>query len=67
MGANDPRGGAIFDSRGMVGMIYKEDHYTLLNIQNIKALGLVVSEKTFLCFFPMMPPGQGRYGPQGHC
>ena len=48
--ANDPRGGAIFDSRGMVGRIYKEDHYNCY-IQNIKALGLVVSEKkNFLCF-----------------
>ena len=28
MGANDPRGGANFDPRGMVGRIYKEDHYT---------------------------------------
>ena len=26
MGANDPRGGAIFDPRGMIGRIYKEDH-----------------------------------------
>ena len=31
MGANDTRGGAIFDSRGMVGRMYKEDHYTLLH------------------------------------
>ena len=31
MGANDPRGGASFDPRGMVGRIYKEDHYTLLH------------------------------------
>ena len=31
MGANDPRGGAIFDPSGMVGRIYKEDHYTLLH------------------------------------
>ena len=31
MGANDPRGWAIFDPRGMVGRIYKEDHYTLLH------------------------------------
>ena len=31
MGANDPRGGAIFDPRGMVGRIYKEDHYTLIH------------------------------------
>ena len=26
MGANDPRGGAIFDPRGMIGRIYIEDH-----------------------------------------
>ena len=34
MGANDPRGGAIFVPRGMIGMIgriYKKDHYTLLH------------------------------------
>ena len=26
MGANDPRGEAIFDPRGMIGRIYIEDH-----------------------------------------
>ena len=26
MGANDPRGGAIFDPRGMNGRIHNEDH-----------------------------------------
>ena len=26
MGANDPRGGAIFDPWGMIGRIYIEDH-----------------------------------------
>ena len=26
MGANDPRGRAIFDHRGMIGRIYIEDH-----------------------------------------
>ena len=33
MGANVPRGGTIFDPRGggMVGRVYKEDHYTLLH------------------------------------
>ena len=31
MGANDPRDGAIFDPRGMIGRIYIEDHYTLLH------------------------------------
>ena len=30
VGANDPWGGVIFNPRGMVGRIYKEDHYTLL-------------------------------------
>ena len=40
------------DPRGTVGRIYKEDHYTLLK-QNMKALGLVVSEKKdFLKIFP---------------
>ena len=34
--------------------------------QNMKALGLVVSEKIFLIFSPMTPPGWGPYGPQGH-
>ena len=37
------------DPRGTVGRIYKEDHYTLLP-ENMKALGLVVLEKIFLCF-----------------
>ena len=31
MGANDPRDGAIYDPRGMIGRIYIEDHYTLLH------------------------------------
>ena len=31
--------------------------------QNMKALGLVVSEKKT---FPMTPLGRGPYGPQGH-
>ena len=36
-------------------------------IQNMKALGLVVSEKKiFFYVFPMTPPGRGPYGPQGH-
>ena len=102
------------DPRGMVGRIYKEDHYTLLHTkyessgpcgfgeedflcfthvphgvgpvwtpgarlagfikrttihcytQNMKALGLVVSEKKIFLCFPMTPPGWGPYGPQGH-
>ena len=31
MGAIDPRGGAIFDPRGIVGRICIENHYTLLH------------------------------------
>ena len=40
--------------------------------QNIKALGLMVSEKIFFTFFPIrslwrqMTPGRGHLGPQGH-
>ena len=38
----DPRGVAKFDPRGMIGTIYVEDH---CHVQNIKAVGPVVSEK----------------------
>ena len=31
MGVTDPQGGAIFDPRGIVGRICKEDLYTLLH------------------------------------
>ena len=31
MGANNPQVGSIFDHRGMVRWIYKEDSYTLLH------------------------------------
>ena len=46
MGANDPRGMANLDPRGMDGRIYVEDHqmcYTL----NLSALGLMLSKKIF--------------------
>ena len=66
MGANDPRGGAIFVPRGMIGRIYIKKTTTHCYIQNMKALGQVVSEKIFLCFAPSRPPGRGLYGPQGH-
>ena len=57
MGTNDPRDEAIYDPRGMVGRNYKEDHSRGTTkhcfVQNMKALGLVVSEKKIvLCFFP---------------
>ena len=44
MGANDPRGGAIFDPRGTIHCY----------IQNMKALGLVVSEKKIFYVFPIV-------------
>ena len=50
MGANDPRGGAIFDSRGMVGRIYKEDHYTLLHTKYESSGPCGFREEVFLCF-----------------
>ena len=34
--------------------------------QNMKALGLVVSEKRFVFCFSMTFPGRGPYGLQGH-
>ena len=42
------------DPRGMIGRIYKEDHYPVhCFTQNMKALGLVVSEKIFFMFLPL--------------
>ena len=36
------------------------------NKQNMKALGLVVSEKKIFYVFLMTPPGRCPCGPQGH-
>ena len=65
MGANDPRGGTIFDPRGMVGRIYKEDHYTLLHTK-YESSGPCGFGEDFFYVFPMTPPWPGPYGPQGH-
>ena len=48
-GANDPGGGAIFDPRGMIGRIYKEDHYTLLHTK-YESFGSGGFGEDFLCF-----------------
>ena len=64
MGANNPEGGAIFDPRGMVGRIYKEDHYTLLHTKYERS-GTCGFGEDFLCF-SMTPPRRALYGPQGH-
>ena len=52
MGANDPRGGAIFDPRGMVVRIYKEDHYTLLHTKYESSEPCGFREEDFFMFFP---------------
>ena len=52
MGANDPRGAAIFDPRGMVGRIYKEDHYTLLHTKYESSRPCGFGEEDFFMLFP---------------
>ena len=37
MGANEPRGVANLDLRGMVGRIYEDDHLTLLNTKYVSS------------------------------
>ena len=59
MGANDPRGGAIFDPRGMVGRIYKEDHYTLLHIKYESSGPCGFRRRRFFCFFSHDAHGTG--------
>ena len=51
MRANDPRGGAIFKPRGMVGRIYKEDFCTLLHRKYESSGHCGLSEYDFLCSF----------------
>ena len=52
MGANDTQGWAIFDPRGMVGRIYKEDHYMLLHTK-YESSGLCgFGEEDFFMFSP---------------
>ena len=49
------------DPRGMVGRIYKEEHYTLL-----QSSGPCDSEKKIFLCFSHDAPETGPYGPQGH-
>ena len=48
--ANDPRGGAIFDPRGMIGRIYLEDHSTLLHTKDESFWPCGFGEEDFLSF-----------------
>ena len=66
MGANDPRAGAIFDPRGMIGRIYVEDHYTLQHTKYESFGPCGFREEDFFYIFPMTPPGRDPYRPQGH-
>ena len=66
MGANDPRGGAIFDPSGMIGRIYIEDHLTLLHTKYESSGPCGFREEDFFYIFIMTPPGRGPCGPQGH-
>ena len=66
MGANDPRGRAIFDPRGMVGRIYKEDHYTLLHTKYESSGPCGFREDFFyvfpiVCLWELMTPGAGPF------
>ena len=66
MGANDPRSGAIFDPRGMIGKIYKKDHYTLQHTKYEGSGPCGFREEDFFLFCPIMPLGRGLYRPHGH-
>ena len=62
---NDPRGGAIFDPRGMVGRIYKEDHYILLHTKYESSGPCGFGEEDFFYVFSMMPRGVAGMDPWG--
>ena len=60
------RGGACMDPTGTVGMIYKEDLYTLLHTKYESSGPCDLGEEIFFMFFPKTPPGRGPYGLKGH-
>ena len=64
MGANDPWGVAIFVPMGMVGRIYKEDHYTLLHTK-YESSGPCGFGEDFFYVFPKTPPGGACMDPRG--
>ena len=63
MGANDPRGGAIFDPRGMIGWIYIKDHYTLLHTKYESFGPCGFGEEYFFMFFLMTPGAEPVWTP----
>ena len=53
MGANDPRGMASLDPRGLIGRIYVGDHLTLLHIKYIRCGPHGFREEDFFKLFPL--------------
>ena len=53
------RVGAIFDPRGMIGRIYKEDHYTLLHTKYESSGPCGFGEEDFFLSFSHDAPGAG--------
>ena len=53
MVAYDPRDGATFDHRGMVGRIYKDDYYTLLHRKHESSGPCGFGENDLFMFFPL--------------
>ena len=52
MGANDSQGVANLDPRGLIGMIFVVDHYTLLHTKYISSGPHGFREEDFLSIFP---------------
>ena len=67
MGDNDPRGGAIFDPRGMIGRIHKEDHYTLLHTKYESFGSCGFGEEDFFIYFRHDAPAAGPVWTPGAC
>ena len=59
MGANDPRGGAIFVPRSMIDRIYKKDHYTLQHTKYEGSGPCGFGEEDFFYVLPHHAPGTG--------
>ena len=73
MEANDPRGVANLDPRGVIGRIYEGYHLKLLHTKYIGFRPCGFREEDFFFIFshykPMLDndaPGHGQFGPQGH-
>ena len=69
MGANDPRGVASWDPRGLIGRIYVRDHLTLLHTKYISSEPRGFREDflsfPIICLWELMTPGQASLDPRG--